>query len=465
MTEKEIDLQDLLLEVLFHWRGMILWALIGGIILTVLSFFKLPPATEGIQAGQSGDLTLQELKDKMTQAELAEADHALLNEYACRKWQSYMEESALMKIDTSQVYQANLIYAVNSGRQKVNLTTLYEDLLSAGYMYGFVTSETGNITALDARELIHVADSGGSIQGQADPSFCITVTAGTRKDCRAMAKAVQTYTEKVHENVIRNYGVSHTVTLLQNHITVTGNTDLLQKQIDVRNKVNSLQSETADMIGSFSKEQTQYYQRMSENDRAAADEPAGLPERAKYAVLGMFLGMLLYIFPVSFKYILEEKLRYGDNCEELFQIPILGYIPAGWERAGTFGRIDHCLYRLQNRNRPVISTETAQELSAATVVMAAQKKGTGCVHIVGCDLALETSAKTGEVIRQALEKEGIDSLTVDQILYCADARLLLRNAEMAVMIEKAGCPLHMIFQELKVLKQQEIEISGMIIIE
>ncbi len=465
MTEKEIDLQDLLLEVLSHWRGMILWTLIGGILLTALSFLKLPQTAAGTQAGQSKGPALSTLKDKMTQAELADVDHVLLNEYACRKWQSYMDESVLMKIDTSQVYQANLIYAVNTVSQKVNLTKLYENLLSTGYMYGFVASEIDHITVLDARELINVTNSGQSIQGQAEPSFGITITAGTRKDCTAMAKAVQDYTEKVHQNVLQNYGVSHNIILLQNHITVTCNTDLLQKQIDVRSKVNSLQSEIADMTGGFSKEQTQYYQRLSENDRAVADEPPGLVDRAKYTVLGIFLGMLIFTFPISFKYILEEKLRYGDNCEELFQIPILGYIPARWKPAGAFAKIDYGLYKLRNRNRPVIPRENAEKLSAATVVMAAQKKGVDCVHIVGCDLTLETSAKTGEAIRQALRAEGINYQAVDHILYHADARLLLRNAEMAVIIEKAGCPLRMIFQELKILKQQEIEISGMIIIE
>lgn len=465
MTEKEIDLQDLLLEVLFHWRGMLLWALAGGMILTAVSFLKLPQTAPGTQAGQSGDFRLPELKNKMTQAELAKVDHVLLNEYACKKWQSYMEESVLMRIDTSQVYQADLIYAVNTGREKVNLTKLYEDLLSAGYMYDFAASATGYITAFDARELINVTDSSGSIQGQADPSFCITITAGTRKDCKALAEAVQNYTEEVHQNVIQNYGISHNIILLQNHITATCNTDLLQKQIDVRTRVNSLQSETADMIGSFSEEQTQYYQGMSENEMAVEDETPSLADRAKYAVLGMFLGILIYIFPISIKYILEEKLRYGDNCEELFQIPILGYIPAGWEAKGAFAKIDHGLYKLRNRNCPVIPMENAKKLSAAAVVMAAQKKGVSCVHMVGCGLTSETSAKMGEAIRKALETEGIGSQAADNILYDPDARLLLKNAEMAVVIEKTGCPLRMIFQELKILRQQEIEISGMIIME
>lgn len=465
MTEKEIDLLDLLLEVLCRWRGMILWTLIGGITLTALSFLKLPQIPPETPDGQRGDFSLTALKNKMTQAELAKADHVLLNEYACREWQSYMEESVLMKIDTSQVYQADLIYAVRTDSRKVNLTKLYEDLLSGGYIYDFVSSETDGITVFDARELINVTDSSGTIQGQTASSFCVTVTAGTRKDCRAMAKAVQNYTEEVYQNVLQNYGVSHRVTLLQNHITATCNTDLLQKQMDVRTRVNALQSETADMIAGFSKEQTQYYERMSENDRASEDKPPGLPDRAKYAVLGMFLGMLIYIFPVFFKYILEEKLRYSDNCEELFQVPVLGYIPAEWEAEGVFAKIDNRLYKLRNRNRPGIPMEKAEKLSAAAVVMAALKKDIQGVHIVGCDLSSEISARMAGVIRQALEAEGIDSLAADNILYDADTRFLLRNAEMAVVIEKAGCPLPMIFQELEILKRQEVEISGMIIIE
>ena len=73
---------------------------------------------------------------------------------------------------------------------------------------------------------------------------------------------------------------------------------------------------------------------------------------------------------------------------------------------------------------------------------------------------MEAPAKMEKAVRRTLETEGIDAQAVDDILCHADTRLLLRNAEMAVMIEKAGCPLYMIFQELKILKQQTIEISG-----
>ena len=140
MTEKEIDLLDLALEILSHWRGMILWTLIGGIVLTALSFFKLPNTDAGTQAGQSGELSVSALKDKMTQAELAKADHVLVNEYACRQWQSHIENSVFMKIDAAQVYRADLVYAVDTDREKVDLTKLYEDLLSTSPMYAFVVS-------------------------------------------------------------------------------------------------------------------------------------------------------------------------------------------------------------------------------------------------------------------------------------------------------------------------------------
>lgn len=465
MTEKEIDLLDLALEILSHWRGMILWTLIGGIVLTALSFFKLPNTDAGTQAGQSGELSVSALKDKMTQAELAKADHVLVNEYACRQWQSHIENSVFMKIDAAQVYRADLVYAVDTDREKVDLTKLYEDLLSTSPMYAFVVSETDDITAFDAREMISVAASSGSVQGQADPSFCIRITAGTREECWVMMEAVQNYIEKVYQNVIQNYGISHDITLLQDHINATSSTDLLQKQIDIRARVDALQSETADMIENFSQEQMQYYQKMSENGGDVADDAPDPPDRVRYAVLGMVLGIAVFIFPITAKYILEGKLRYSDDCEVLFQIPILGYISSGQEAKGAFAKIDNGLYRLRNKKRCAIPIKNARELSAAAVLMAAQKKGVGCVHIVGCDLTMEAPAKMEKAVRRTLETEGIDAQAVDNILCHADTRLLLRNAEMAVMIEKAGCPLYMIFQELKILKQQKIEISGMIIIE
>ncbi len=214
MEEREVNLRDLVFEILLHWRSIIFWMLIGGILLGTLSYIRLQ-YSDGAQAEK---LSLSDLKYRLSQTELAAVDQVLLNEYSCGKWQSYMKSSARMKLDSSRIYQADLIFAVTTGEALENPASVYLDLLSTNDMYRFISDKMKGLTLSDMQELISVIQPGTLFQKQESCSFNIIALAGSKKACRTIPQSVQAYIMSLYDSVADTYG-AHQVSILKDTIS------------------------------------------------------------------------------------------------------------------------------------------------------------------------------------------------------------------------------------------------------
>ena len=83
----------------------------------------------------------------------------------------------------------------------------------------------------------------------------------------------------------------------------------------------------------------------------------------------------------------------------------------------------------------------------------------------GFDLK-ECSLNVCETMRTTLEKENLNVSILNNVLYDAQAMEQLEAAKAVVLVEKAGSTLYEeIAQELTLLKRQEINVLGGIIVE
>lgn len=442
MEEKEVNLRDLVFEILFHWRGILLWISIGGILFGTFNFVHLHLSAAKTQASQSKEISLSELKNKMTQTELSAADQVLLNEYSCQKWQSYMEESVLMNLNPFHVYQADLIYAVSISENSVNPASVYLDLLATNQMYQFVSNKTNDISISDAQELIHVINPGTITQKQETCSFRITAIAGTKKLCKTISN--------------------------------TSSTSLLQEQIDMRSKITHLNTETADLMETFSEVQIQYHQlqtptkeiSMNALEERTETAPAAIYASTKASVWGMFFVAMIYIFILFFRYIINNKLQYTDDCTILYQIPALGHIPSTRNSKNFFNRIDHWLYSQRDKGRYSVSAAQAISLATAAIQVTAHKKAIDSIYGISCGPISNPTAKIGNEIQEILKTMDLDFHTADNVLYDADSMSLLSSIHTVVLIEKAGSVQYEeLHRELEILRQQQINVLGIIIAE
>lgn len=469
MEEKEVNLRDLVFEILLHWRGILLWMFIGGILFGTVGFIRLHFTAKT----PSEETSVSELENQMTLTELSAVNQVLLNEYSCQKWQSYVKNSALMSLNPSKVYQADLTYAVSVSENSINPATVYLDLLATNRMYQFISNKTNGITTSDAQELIHVINPGSVAQKQEKCSFRITAIASTKKTCNTISKAIQNYINRIHEEIVNTYG-THKITLLQNDISNISSTSLLQEQIDMRSKITHLNTETANLIETFSETQMKYYQLQTSTENISLNALKKKPETApvsitasiKSSIWGVLFAAMIYIFIVFFLYIINNKLQYTDNCTTLYQIPALGHIPAVRKTKTFFNRIDHWLYDQRNKGRYSVSAKQAIPLAATAIRITAQTKGFEHIYGISCGAVSEATAKIESEIRNILETKNIDFQTATNILYDADSMNLLNNMHAAVLIEKAGSVQYEeLYRELELLRQQNIDVLGLIVVE
>ncbi len=470
MDEREVNLRDLVFEILLHWRSLIFWMLIGGVLLGSCSYIRLQYS----DSAQAEKLSLADLESRLSQSELAAVEQVLLNEYSCGRWQSYMENSARMKLDASRVYQADLIFAVTAGRDSANPASVYLDILSSNDIYQFISGRVKGITISDAQELISVIQPGSLIQKQESCSFHITAAAGSKKVCRALSKAVQAYIVSIRGSIADTFG-AHDVTVLKDTIASSRSTSVMQEQIDMKHKIGSLRSETAAMIDEFSEMQLQYYRLRTAGDNgdtnAASTENDSKTETShvylRSAVWGCIFAVIIYVFVLFFLYIMDNRLRYTDDCTVLYQIPTLGRIPAVQKQYSFFNSVDRGLYKHRDKERDMVSGKKAVSLAAAAVQMVSQKKGFHQIYGVSCGLLPETAAKAEQEIQRILDADQVEFLRADNVLYDSDAMHLLNgNIHGAVLLEKAGSVQYKeIRRVLDLLRRLEIEVLGMIIIE
>ena len=472
MNEKEINFHDLFFQIMLHWRSMILFILIGGIVSSASTNMHLRLSSADTQDGRSEKAIRSELKKSMTQTELSAVEQALLNGYSCQKWQAYIESSALMALDPSQVYQADLVYAVKAAKDSADPTAIYLDLLATNDMHKFVAKKTDPITLADAHELIHVLDPNPFTQKQENSSFRITIIAGTKKICTTMSTAVQEYIKTLHKLTKNTYGPHDTI-LLQDNMAKIVSTSLLQEQIDMRSKITRLNTETADLMKDFSEIQTQYYQlctpnidNVSSNTSKKETAPAAPSTYLRSSVWGVLFAMILYISILFFVYITNKRLQYTDDPADLYQIPALGHIPADHRHRNFLDHIDHWLRVQRDKGRCLISAKQAIPLSAAAIHVTAHKKGFRHIDGISCRPISKNTAKIEDEIRYILNKYDIGFQTTDNILYNADSLEQLCTMQAAVLIEKAGSVYYKELQQvLRALQQQDVCVIGMIIIE
>ena len=183
----------------------------------------------------------------------------------------------------------------------------------------------------------------------------------------------------------------------------------------------------------------------------------------KYIILGMVLGAFVLVFWFFMLYILNGKLRAGDNLQEIYGISQLGNVSGGKEEKKWFDFVDKWIIALRDYNKRKFTPEEALELAAIAVKMAAGKEGLDVVYVAGCDLKGE-ALKVCSALQTRLAKENIRVGILNNILYDAQAMRDLEHAKGVVLVETANATLYSeIAQELELLKRQEICVLGGII--
>lgn len=482
MKEREISLLDLIVEVLLHWRVVVVAMLIGGVLMGGLSYYKSSQTAEAQRAqlaeqeAQKGE---QELEEVLTEGQIANVNSAIMYEQFRDEKIRYREESILMQIDPFNAPRAELTFVVKSDdiEKTYNIQKIYEDLLMSTELFDYVKKECDIPNPVnDVISLEYT--SYGQVYG--NDTVRIAIYHNDESTCKAMAAAIVKYAQQQCTTVEKTVGAHELELLRQTYGTVIY-TDLITQQRNCENDIITQNNAAVKLKAAFTDEEWYYYNYLTagkvsanqeKEDAEKTDEGAGTAITVvkpgisfKMIVLGMILFAFVYVFVIFLMYIFNNKLRATDNLQDIYSIPQLGTIPGDEKKKKFLGIIDEWILKFRYRNTRRFAPMEAANLAAVATKMAVKKQGVSNVCLMGCNLAGE-ALRACELIKERLTAEGATVQILSNVLYDAEVLEELADAQGAVLVETAGSTLYdEIAKELELLNRQNITVLGGIVVE
>lgn len=487
MAEREIDLIDLLVDILSHWRGLLVCVLAGALLLGGFSFVRSYQRIDSVHKEEdlfgenmSPEELLQALDELLTDTEKMAVNTVLDDEQEIAKYQQYVEDSILMQMDPYHIPKRELIYKIQMDDmgQSYMLRTVYADIVNGVGMLQWVEEQAG-ISSASADELISGEGKTGitvlnGVQETESGSDCLKVTIRhyDEKECEKLAKCVKSYIEQQHKLLSQELG-EHEVVLLSESASIVMDTGVRDLQINYSNTKINFMINIARSKEAFTEEQRAYYALLTdgvyvpeiEDDSKAELEPvAAKPSvSVKYVVVGAVLFAFVYAGVLFVIYVFNGKLRTIDELQKLYNISQLGLIVKDDGKKKFF--IDRWINALRNWNKRQFTREQSLELAAAAIKISAGKQELDTIYLMGCDLKAGANVVCQE-LKERLAKENITVRILDNVLYDAETMEELESAKGIVLVEKAMSTMYNeILSELELASRQGIKVLGGIVVE
>lgn len=511
MKEREINLLDLLVELLLHWRTVLVTMLIGGIVLGGFSYMRslqnVKRQQQEYQAwerqqGLSREELMEQweaqgasLRGKLDDTQLGRVHAAFVFGQRYEEWLDYQQTSLLMQLDPKKIQQADLTFVIRADDADCAYVArnAYENLLRCAAFFEYTEERCGlegsasELISLNQPELSEYrsADKNNVLVLNVPQSNVFVLSVQILHDnadtCSVMADAVEEFIQLQQKELERTLG-NHEVILLSRSQGEVADRRVADLQSTCANTLYSLSNNYSALMKNFVNEELAYYNYLiagspvdsgdtgvQENEagqEAAAPEAVVAKGRVsvKYVLLGIILFAGIYIFALFVKYIMNSRLLSVDSLCELYGIPQLGTVSALSQKR-FLGVVDQWILKLRYHNQRRFTPEESVGLAAVAVKMAALKKGAKEVCLLGCELKGNTLEICGQIKGQ-LEAAGLKVNTLSNVLYDAEAMEQLEGVGSVVLVETAGVTLYdEILKELELLRRQEITVLGGIVME
>lgn len=496
MNEKEINIVDLLVEILLHWRMFIVWMLVGAVLSGAYGFNRSRNAInsqkmqeEEAQRNPGGGLSKEEIQNVKN---LVAYENAYFSK--C----TYLEESILMQIDPNSISKAEVTITIEAEdyQKSCEIEKVYQNIVQSGELVVNLAEDIGiEATGIDEmiftdRDLLMLDGLGlvaeSSVVNTANTANTMNVVnvldAGEDSNvlrivtmdsdearCKAMLEGIITFLMDKQSNVESTLG-KHEIIIANKSFGVVSDSNIAEMQKMALDNIAGMKKVVSNTKDKLSDAERQYYDYLMRDGTEGADESV-LPEPAtsyislKYVILGASVSVLLYAMILFIVYIFNSKIRKTDNLQELYDIPQLGLIPIERNCKKFFGFIDEWFLAIQNRNKRQFTREEALELAAVAAKMSAGKEELQEICLIGCGLK-ERSLDVCEKIKARLTEDKIQVNILNNVLYDAQMMEALEGAKGVLLVESIGSTLYNeITEELEILKRQGIKVLGGILIE
>lgn len=495
MEEREIDLTDLLLTILLHWRGLIILMLIGGVLMGAFSYIKSDKAAKEVIAAYNEQsaaleeitdeeeavaLNLTMLQEQLTATQIANVRTVIANEDMLRDKQNYLDRSILMEMDPNCIPEEQIVFAVLADDPETanSIARVYEGTVASNGLTEYL-ADRFHLEESAVDELYSVGLSTSSLLTGAN-SFKLFIMHSDKNTCQEMADAAIEYAKSLNGSVTELFG-EHELVVVGQYYSDTTNTGILNNQKAYANDVIALDTSIAKAKDAFSDEEVSYYNYLTNSNMEKNESPEAETENtevkvieapkvipahvsAKYVLIGIVLFAFLYAGVIAVKYILSNRLKACDNLQSLYGISVMGQIPGNTGlNKKPLQFIDDQLIKLWNRSKRQFTAEEAVNLASVSIKIAAKNAGVTSISLIGCNMAAGTDSLCRQ-IKDHLAASGVSVEILNNVIYDAEAMEKLNEMPAAVIVEKVGSTMYgEIEEELALLKRQNIKPLGAIV--
>lgn len=471
MNEREISLVDLMVEILLRWRMIIVWMIAGAVILGAFSYIRSGNAASKQQ--EASEEMASDPEEWLTEEEIQNVDYVVNYEKLYLGKKEYREKAPLMQMDFNNVgkAEATIVVEAEDIRKSEDIARVYKDVVESGEFFEKVAGDVGMET-IGMQEILflnRVEEKVVIDGGESTSTFKIAALHSDEEKCKAMLESAIAFLRGKKSDVAEVLG-EHEISVVNESFAFISNTGIADRQRAALDEINSMKKSISDMKDQLSDTEKAYYNYLTSDEDAETEETEAVTAvptagvSVKYVLLGAVMAAFVYAFILLLIYIFNTKIRETDSLQELYGIPQLGVIPAEPGKKKAFGFVDKWILSIRDHNKRQFSSEEALELAAVAAKMAAGKENLKNICLMGCGLK-ERSLDVCEKMKARLERENIQAVVLNNVLYDAQMLEELEKADGAVLVEGAKATLYNeIAEELELLNRQGIKVLGGILV-
>lgn len=476
MKIQNINLGEIIVCAMFHWRSIIIVAMCGAVTLCGLSYVNsvLKAQKEKTQWEEKqnyrnsmsneeyGDTILNTLSDK----QISNVEETIYNEKQYYLKKDYQKNSDLMQADAYHIYEMNLIYQIEimDSQNVSDVEELYESLISSGELNNLIVENTGlyygdNYVSLSEEKSTKELKNG---------VIYLNILFVDENMRDTIENVVNQYIEQENLNVSRNTGGQCSAKLIGESISQQPNERILVLQEELQNSIIELRSSITKSVKDFSTEEQEYYQylRSKENENSSITQTYNMTSPKidiTFGLFGAFLFAFAYFTLWCIKYASNNTISIKDDLNKIYEIPQLGRIINTQKNIKIFSFVDRWLEKIYYMDDGIDNSGMTLEYLTFRLTSLLGANRVDELFLVGSNMGDYT-----KLVCQKLKKElkNVKVIVVEDILNNVDSLKAIQNAQNVILVETIEKTLYgEVYKEIQLLKEENIVILGGITIK
>ena len=485
----ELDWFDLFLDIISHWRGIIIVAVIGlllfGIIGFCISFFS---KKEDISVKDVDDISvsIEELKDKISPEEITKAEDAIRYYDLLVKNKEYISKSPLFKIDSAKAPMNKVLLRIiddttNSGYQ---ISPEYLGVLNSTGLREYIAKEC-NIDG-EVSKLIGVDECTGDIIGM---HFYNTSVDEAEKMADAFIRYIMDQSElyqksfnKHHFDIIyQSSSEIYSPTVAAYQKEAFDSSSDYEKNIEYGLKtlgVEGIYYFKLRLMEEYGDEEVikdsgvEYYEILAKEKLLDEKKTPGeasqnvttieaesfvktaIKTSAKTALLGAIVFSFIYVIIVGYQYALSSKLNDSEELSDLYGIKSFGKI---YREGKHTLPLDKAISKARRRGRELVSEEVATSVIVENAVNEAKENGVKSVAIIG----VGEGTPIANSVSEKLSADSVKAVILEKPMQNPEELKKLEDVDSAIVLAKPKETCYCeIWDELELLANRGIKVLG-----